>query len=182
MTIGYQDIRWRTLDGPKANTGYISIPLQDLRKVTSNDIIAVASVGGVLAKDTTPIFEYKATSTDGALRLNWAATVVVHVAYQIALPGDLDPSQAINMRFLAAMAGATDTPTFSTDVYFNVGGTKRTNATTAVTGTTPAVYTASIAASQIPTLPWTMSCEITPAAHGTDALFLYALWLEYSKL
>lgn len=182
MTIAYQDTRNRLMDGPRAGVGYIPIPLATLRKITANDIINTAGDAGVLAKDTTPILEYVNTSTDGAIRVRWAATVVNHLGFQTALPGDLDPSQPLIMRFIAAMGGASDTPALSVDAYFNVGGTKRTNATAAVTGTSVLQYTATIAAAQIPSLPWTLSAEITPAAHGTDTLLLYALWLEYNRI
>ncbi len=182
MTMMYQDNQWRGVDGPKARVGVIPIPLASLRLVTANDILATASDAGVLSKNTAPILEYKATSTDGVIRVNWAATVVAHLAFQTPVPVDVDPSQVMLIRFLAAMGGATDVPTLSTDVYFNVGGTKRTNATAAVTGVAVLPYTATIAAAQIPTLPWTLSCEVTPSAHGTDALFLYAVWIEYQKI
>jgi FlaA1/EpsC-like NDP-sugar epimerase len=99
-----------------------------------------------------------------------------------SLPGDLDPSQSILVKYLAAMGGATDTPTLSGDFFFGIGGTKRTVATGAVTGTTAAVYTATIVTASIPTLPITLSAQITPGAHTTDTLLLYAMWIEYTKI
>lgn len=182
MSIGYQDSRNRLMDGPRASVGYIPIPLTALREVASNNSLNAAGNGGLFASDTTPVFEYTNGDTDSALRLRWASSNSDLFGFQVSLPGDLDPSQSIIIKFLAAMGGATDVPTLSTDNFFNVGGTKRTVATAAVTGTAVAVYTATIVAASIPTLPWTLSVEVTPGAHTTDTLLLYAVWVEYSKI
>lgn len=182
MTIGYQDSRYRLMDGPKANTGFIRISLSELRELSSNATMNIAANGGLLASDTTPILEAVNGATDSALRVKWAASNSDLLTWQTPLPADLDPSQSIIVKYLAAMAGATDTPTLSGDHFFNVGGTKRTVATAAVTGTTPAVYTATIVTASIPTLPWTLSCQLTLGAHTTDIAYLYALWLEYTRI
>lgn len=182
MTLGYQDSRWRLVDGPKSGGGFISIALAGLRELSSNDTINTAGDAGVLSKNTTPIFEATNGATDSSLRVNWAASNSDLLTFQTALPPDLDPSQPIVVKYLAAMAGATDTPTLSGDYFFNKGGTKRTVATAAITGTSLAVYSMSIAASSIPTLPWTMSCQLTLGARTTDAAYLYAIWIEYSRL
>lgn len=79
------------------------------------------------------------------------------------------------------MGGATNTPTISFDCYFDVGGTKRTVASGAITGTTSSPYSAQIVPASIPTDPRSLSVEITPGAHTTDTLLLYALWLDYTK-
>jgi hypothetical protein len=144
--------------------------------------INAAGNGGLFASDTTPIFEAVNGNTDSALRLRWASSNSDLFTFQVSLPGDLDPSQSILVKYLAAMGGATDTPTLSGDFFFGIGGTKRTVATGAVTGTTAAVYTATIVTASIPTLPITLSAQITPGAHTTDTLLLYAMWIEYTKI
>ena len=57
----------------------------------------------------------------------------------------------------------------------DVGGTKRTVATGAITGTAVAEYTATIVAASIPTLPLTLSAQLTLGAHTTDAAYLYGV-------
>lgn len=178
----YQDSTWRQIDGPKARTGYIPISLGSLRELSSNATMNIVANGGLLASDTTPILEAVNGATDSALRVAWAASNSDLVTWQVSLPPDLDPSNSIIVRYLAAMAGATDTPTLSGDHFFNVGGTKRTVATGAVTGTAVAVYSATIVAASIPTRPWTLSCQLTLGAHTTNAAYLYGIWLEYTKL
>lgn len=181
MTQEYQDSSWRQIDGPFARVGFIPIPLADLREVASNNLLNAAGNGGLLATDTTPIFEYTNGNTDSSLRLRWASSNSDAFTYQVTLPPDLDPSNPINIRYLAAMGGATDVPVLTCDHFFNVGGTIRTVATGAVTGTTVAIYTVSIVAASIPTQPLTLSVEVTPGAHTTDTLLLYAVWLEYTR-
>ena len=181
MTQEYQDSNWRQLDGPFSRTGFIAIPLGSLRELSSNATMNIAANGGLLASDTTPILEAVNGATDSALRVNWAASNSDLLTFQTTLPPDLDPSNPIVIKFLAAMAGATNTPTISGDYFFNVGGTKRTVATGAITGTTVAEYTASIVAASIPTLPLTLSAQLTLGAHTTDAAYLYGVYITYTR-
>lgn len=181
MTQEYQDSNWRQLDGPFSRTGFISIPLTSLRELSSNATMNIAANGGVFASDTTPVFEAVNGATDSALRLKWAASNSDLFTFQTTLPPDLDPSNPIVIKYIAAMAGATDTPTLSGDHFFGVAGTKRTVATGAVTGTTVAEYTASIVAASIPTLPLTLSVQVTPGAHTTDILYLYGVYITYTR-
>ena len=187
----YVNGNWVATDGPYAKTGFIPIPLTALREIISNDIPTrsdteltdIATKGtGVLSKTSTPQFEYVNGDTDSAMRLEWASSNGDPVAFNTPLPPDVDTSSAIELHVVAAMGGATDTPVFDLDTFFNVADTKVSDATAAVTGTTVAEYTATIAAADIPTLPWVVNIEMTPGAHTTDALYLYAVWLEYTKI
>lgn len=158
----------------------IPIPLGSLREVSSNNFINAAGNGGLLATDTTPIIEFTNGDTDSAVRLRWAAANVDAVALQVPIPLDYDEATAITLRAVAAMGGAADTPVIDIDTFFDVGDTKVEDATGAITGTTVAAYTATIAAADIPAGAKTVSIELTPAAHGTDTLLLYSLELEYN--
>jgi hypothetical protein len=179
----FVDSQNRVASGPTSRLGFIPIPLTSLREVVSNGFSNIAANGGVMASDTTPIFEFANGDTDSAHRLRWAATNVDPVTFSTALPLDLDTTSPIYIKAYAAMGGATDVPTISWESHFNVGGTKRTSVSAAVTGTTAALYSATITvALGAPTRPVTISCEGTPAAHGTDTLLLYGLYLEYTRL
>jgi len=158
----------------------IGIPLESLRETSSDDIINAAGIGGLLSKDSTPNLEFTNADTDSAIRLDWAAANVDPVTFQAIIPEDYDEGSAISLKVLAAMAGATDIPVLDIDTFFDTGDTKVEDATGAVTGTTVTEYTATIAAADIPASAKTVSIEITPAAHGTDVLYVYALWLEYT--
>jgi hypothetical protein len=181
--IYHQDSTYRSVDGPAARTGWIPIPLTALREVFSNNMTNIAGNGGVMASDTTPIFEYLNGDTDSTLRLRWAAANVDAVAWQMPLPPDIDPSNPIYVKLIAAMGGATDTPTLTLETFFGVGDTKVSDTSSAVTGTTAAVYTITIAAADVETnaRKQTASFELTPGTHGTDTFLLYAVWMEYTK-
>ena len=162
-------------------TGFIPVPLADLREAASNNLLNAAGNGGILATDTTPIFEYTSGDTDSALRLRWAASNSDPLAFQVPLPPDLDEASVVEVHLLAAMGGATDIPVVDIDSFFMAGDTKVEDASAAITGTTVAEYVITIAAADVPAGAQTLSVELTPAAHTTDTLLLYAVWIEYTR-
>lgn len=162
-------------------TGFLPVPLTALREVASNAIPNTAANGGLLASDTTPILNLTNGDTDSALRLSWAASNSDAVTFQVPLPPDLDEANAVEVHFRAAMSGAVDTPVISADSFFNEGDTKVEDDSAAVTGTTYAEYTITIAAGDVPAGAQTLSCELTPGAHTTDALYITSVWVEYTR-
>lgn len=161
-------------------TGFVPVPLTSVREVVSNNITNAAGNGGLLASDTTPIFEFTSGDTDSALRLNWAASNGDPIVFQVPLPPDLDEAAAVEVHLRAAMAGATDTPAIDADSYFNEGDTKVEDASAALSATI-AEKTITIAAADVPAGAQTLTVELTPGAHTTDALHLYAIWVEYTR-
>ena len=157
------------------------MPLVLWREIASNDIQALAAHGGILAKDSTPILEFANGDTDSAFRMHWAATVVDAIAAQIPLPPDIDVTADVVLHLRAAMEDVNDTPVINADSYFNEGDTKVSDAAAAITGATYAEYTITIAAADVPAGAQTLTVELTPAAHGTDALYISATWLEYTR-
>ena len=181
----HTDTNGRSTDGPLAKTFYIDVPLASLREIASNDIQAIATVvGGVLTKDTTPNLEYTNGDTDSSIRLEWASSNSDPLAFQCSLPGDMDTGPPLYFDVYAKMGGATDTPVIDLDTFFNVGDTKVSDATDAITGTSMAVYSATIAAADIPNGQdfLTVSIELTPGAHTTDTLVVHAIRLRGTRL
>lgn len=158
----------------------IPIPLVNILEVGSNNFFNAAANGGVLATDTTPIKEYTNGDTDSSARFRWAAGNSDPLHIQFPIPLDYDEASDFTFRVLAAMGGATNTPALTLESYFGVGGSKVTDTTGNITGTTPALYTATIAHADIPASAKTMSIEITPGSHGTDTLLLYSAEMEYT--
>ena len=156
----------------------IPVPLATLRESVSDDITNIAANGGLLAKDTTPNLEMTNGDTDSALRLDWAASNSDPIVFQVPLPADLDVACPLVIKFRAAMAGTTDEPTIASDVYFNEGDTKVEDVSAAVTGTTYAEYTITVAAADIPAGARTMTVELTPGAHTTDILYMTNIMVE----
>lgn len=171
---------WVKLGGTNQSKGFIPVPLTILRETGTSAIPNLAAHGGILASDSTPILNSINADTDGALRLTYAATVVDGVTFQVVLPDDFDDTGDVLVKFRAAMAGATDTPTLTLDSYFDEGDTKVEDATAAVTGATYATYTATIATADVPAAR-TLTVEMIPGAHGTDALYITAIWVEYTR-
>jgi len=166
---------------------FIPIGLTGLREASGNDIPAIDAgdtindpPGGILAKDTTPILEYANGDTDSALRINWAGGNSDPVVFQTALPPDLDTAADVVLHLRAAMAGTDDSPVLATDCYFNEGDTKVEDGVT-ITGASYAEYTVTIAAADVPAGAQTMTCELTPGTHATDAQYVTALWIEYTR-
>jgi hypothetical protein len=164
-----------------AGKGFIPLALADAREVSSNATINAAGNGGLLASDTTPILQRVNGATDKALRLNWAASNVDEITWSFAYPPDVDENSALEVHFLAAMAGATDTPTLTVGYFVGVGDTDAGGASAAVTGTTVAEYSVSVAAADVGAPPKVASVSLVPGTHGTDALYLYAAWIEYTR-
>lgn len=162
-------------------TGFIPVSLATVRELSSGSFINAAGNGGLLATDTTPILNTTNGDTDGAWRLAWAATNVDPIGFQVPLPPDLDEASAVEIHFRAAMADTNDTPVISADSYFDEGDTKVEDDSGAVTGATYAEYTITIAAADVPAGAQTLSVELTPGAHGTDILYMTAIWVEYTR-
>ena len=163
-------------------TGFIPLPLTQWREMGTNEIQNLAAHGGILAVDSTPILQFTNGDTDSAIRLSWVATDVKAITTQTPLPPDLDVTGDVVLHMRAAMNNTNDTPVIDADSFFNEGDTKVSDASAAITGATVAEYTITIAAADVPAGAQTLSIEITPAAHGTDALYVYATWLEYVRV
>lgn len=163
--------------------GYIPLPLGTWRSIALNDIpaIAVASGnGGNLAVDSDPKLIRVNGATDKAERIQWAASSVVEITNQFAYPPDLDDTATIIIYQLAAMGGATDTPTMTVSFWENTGDTNAGGATSALSASI-VQKGVTIAAGDVGAYPKTATVTITPGAHGTDVVNLYAVWAEYTR-
>ena len=130
---------------------------------------------------TGPDLTYTNGDTDSSFMLRWDASESTPIAFQTVLPPDFDVNDPLYVEAYGLMDSDTDTPTLALDSYFNIGDTKVSDATEALSDSA-AVVTATIAAADIPADAVTFTCEITPGAHTTDILDLYGVWLRYTKL
>ena len=166
--------------GYNASKGWIQLPLADARELSSDDIINTAGAGGVLTKDTTPILEATNTSTDRKLRLNWAAGNADKVCWDVALPPDLDDTQAMTLHAYAKMGGATNTPTLTWTAFFNTGDADAGGATAALSATLAEV-TRTLAAGDVPAPPGGLTVTLHPGTHANDAVLVNNCWIEYTR-
>lgn len=154
---------------------FIPVPIGSLYESDGTNMTA-------LTGSTAPILDMKNGDTDSVIILTWATPNVDAVIFSVALPPDIDTSADVVLHFRAAMESTNDTPTIAADSYFNEGDTKVEDTSAAVTGTSWAEYTITIAAADIPAGAQTLTMELTPGAHGTDALYVnVAMWLEYTR-
>lgn len=161
--------------------GYIPLDLSVGRILNAGATQNAAANGGLTASDSAPIYQRVNGATDKALRLNYAATVVAEVVWSFSYPPDLDDTSPVEVHLLAASGGATNSPVMGIAYFEGVGDANAGGNTAAITGTTVAEYSVTIAAVDVGTQPNFASVSLVPAAHGTDALFLYAIWIEYVK-
>lgn len=175
-------------------TGYIDIPLHSWRLINAGNtdyalVAATAAIGsgGVGGVDGDPKLIRENVATDKAAKLSWAAASVKEIMNDVVFPPDLDETAVVTFKMLARMAGATDIPVVTVGFWqqgqvgayslsVDTGG-----ATAAVTGTSNALYSRVITAANVGAPPRKASITLIPAAHGTDALFVYATWLEYTR-
>jgi hypothetical protein len=167
--------------GANLAKGYIPLDITTA-KIISGNAIGNTTEGLLPDGNTDPSLARVNAATDKALRVIWAASSVVEVQFApFAYPPDLDDTANVTVNFIAAMAGATDIPVLTVSYWEGVGDTDAGGATAAVTGTTLARYSRTIAATDVGAYPKVATVGVTPAAHGSDALHLYAAWVEYTR-
>lgn len=163
-------------------TGFILLPLEGFRLISSNDIAASGTAdGGVLSSDTAPALARVNGATDKALRIAWAAEGVAEIQASFVYPPDLDEASNVEVHILAGMAGATDTP-YLTVAYFEGVGDSNAGGNTATLAAAVAEKTVTIAHANVGATPKAATISITPQdAHDNDALYLYGVWIEYTR-
>ena len=166
-------------------TGYIPLPLTAMRVIgASADISNTATnAGGILAKNTDPILERVNGATDKALRVTWAANSVIEAQFpSFVYPPDLDDTLPVLVNLVLAKNTATNTLTNLAISYFeSVGDTNAGTSTAAISVSTLATYSVTIAASDVGASPAVATIGVTPAAHANDALYLYGAYVTYTR-
>lgn len=165
--------------------GTIQVPLNTFRLISSNDIAAKnATDGGIISKDTAPIFERVNAATDKATRLSWASASVIEIASPtIVFPNDIDVASPVVINILAAMkAASVDVPVLAVGCFVGVGDTN-CGGNTAALSTTLSQLTVSIAAADLGTAPNFLNFTITPGTHATASndVYVYGVWLTYTR-
>lgn len=188
-TIGTSHIAANAVTAAKLTatmgTGFIPLDITALREIATNDTQNLAAHGGLMASDSTPNLARVNAATDKALRVMWTAEADEEEAQfpPVPMPTDLDASANVTFHCLAAMEDTNDTPTIDVQVFDGLGDTEMGGATGAITGTAIAEYTVTIANANISGPPTGFfNISLIPAAHATDDLYLYAAWLEYSRV
>jgi hypothetical protein len=164
-------------------TGYIPIDITSVRIIDSNDIEASANIGGIVASDTNPALERADGATIKTVRLDWdtSADEIEIAIPPILKPPDLDETKNIYLKFIACMDGVPDDP--SMNVYYadTSANTGTTFYSDDVSGNTATEYSCTILAASVTGHPGVINISFKPSAHTTNALWIYGMWLEYSR-
>lgn len=158
----YKDL-WELLQ--HIASGEIHVPLTSLMESDGTNVVDFLGTG------TTPTLDLSNGDTDSHLELTWAASNSDAIIFQIPVH-TLDEEKDITVEFQAIMSGATDTPTVTSDTYFDRGDTKVSDTSDAL-GAAAATQTITIAATDVPSGARMMTCELTPGAHTTDTLKMW---------
>lgn len=167
-------------------TGFIMLDIFSLRELISDDIgvTGITPEGGILTKDTTPILERTDSATDESIRVHWILDDVSEIQFApIPIPPDLDETVDVTVHFVCEMGGATDTTTaFTLGVWDGVGdadagGNTTPDITDALVEVIFTIGNADIGGGPL----GFFNISLFPEAHGTDAIFLYTAWIEYTR-
>ena len=164
--------------------GYISLDISSLREIATNAIQNLAAHGGILASDSQPDIARVNGATDKALRVTWATDEVDEVQFPpVGLPPDMDTGVDWTVHLIVDKDGNTDTSAnIDVQVFAGFGDTEMGGATPSITETAPAEKTVTITGANTPALPTFINISLVPSAHANDEIYLYAAWIEYTKL
>lgn len=186
-TVGSSNLAAGAVTGPKLSstlqTGHIPLDITTVRLISGN-AIQNTTEAGVPDGNTSPSLARVNGATDKALRLIWAASASGEVQFApVAKPADLDGASAIVLHLMIGKDTNTDnTVVMSAGVFDGVGDTNCGGDTAAIATATLTEYTVSVSASDLAEDPGFLNICLTPGTHTTDAIWLYAAWLEYTRL
>ena len=163
--------------------GYINIPLTSWREVSATgDVSNIAGNGGVLASDTTPVYDAVATSNEHEIL--WATGNADPIGISLGLPRDFDDTADATLD-LEVSSGTTDAATIVCASAWSAGaaGTEVSDSTsdTATKSATPHRVSITIAGSDIPAGARRVTIRLTPPTHATDTIALHATGLAYKR-
>ena len=82
---------------------------------------------------------------------------------------------------MAKDTNTDNTVVVTASVWDGVGDTNCGSATAALAAATLADYTVTIALANLAVHPGFLNIGLTPGTHTTDAIYLYAAWIEYTR-
>ncbi len=160
--------------------GTVAIPLSAFREVdATGDVGAITANGGVLASDTTPVYDAVATTNEHEIL--WATGNVDPIGISIALPADFDDTANATLD-LGVASGTTNAATIVVASSWD-GGTEVSDSTsdTATKSATTHSLAVVIDAADIPAGASRVTFRLTPPTHATDTISLRMARLKYKR-
>ena len=162
--------------------GFINLDITTARLISAN-VVQNTTEGGVPDGNTAPILQRVNSATDKALRLTWAASASGEIQFApVAKPPDLDGASSLTVHLMVAKDTNTDnTVTIDIQIFDGVGDTEAGAETAAIASATLAEYSSAISAGDLGNHPGFLNISLIPGTHTTDAIYLYAAWVEYTR-
>lgn len=162
--------------------GFIPLDITTLKLINTNAIINTTE-GGLPDGNTAPSLARVNGATDKALRVSWAASASGEVQFApVPKPPDLDGAAAATVHLMMAKDTNTDkTVVVAVGIFDGVGDSNAGGNTAALDAATLAEYSVSLAAGDLAEHPGFLNIVLTPGTHTTDAIYLYAAWIEYTR-
>lgn len=164
--------------GANLGLGMIDLPLTNARELATNASINGAGNGGLLASDTTPIFDV--TTSAKEFGLTWATNNVDELVWTFTLPPDFDVTATCTLKVYGKRGHASDAGTMTCQVFNGVNGTDAGGATSAL-GTSLTIATKTIAANTLSLATPNVSLCLVPDAHANGAIIVQSVWIEYTR-
>ncbi len=163
--------------------GCVPLALATFREVNSTgDVGDITANGGVLASDTTPVFEAVATSNEE--RILWATGNVDPIGISFTVPPDFDDTADAKLD-LVVSSGTTNAATLVLASAWSAGaaGTEVSDSAddSATKSATPHTISATIDKGDIPAGTVRVTLRLTPPTHATDTISLYGARLTYKR-
>lgn len=162
--------------------GFIPLDITSLRIIAAN-VIGNTTEGMLLDGNTAPSLQRVNSATDKALRVIWAASSSIECQFPpVPKPPDMDGTVDLTVHLMIGKDTNTDnTVTVDVQMFDGVGDTEAGNATAALAAAALAEYSAAIAAADLAEHPGFINISLIPGTHTTDAIWLYAAWVEYAR-
>ena len=163
-------------------TGFIPLDITQLRIIAGN-VIGNTTEGMLLDGNTAPSLQRVNSSTDKALRVIWAASSSIECQFPpIPKPPDMDGTAELRVHLMIGKDTNTDNAvTIDVQMFDGVGDTEAGAATAAIATATLSEYSAAIAHGDLAEHPGFLNVSLVPGTHTTDAIWLYAAWVEYTR-
>lgn len=160
-----------------------NLDLSAARIIAANAIQNLTEAG-VPDGNTDPVLERVNGATDKALRLRWAATSVVEVAFPpIMVPRAAEGANAVTVDLMIEKNGNTDTSAnIDVQAWSGKGDTEMGAATSALSSATLGRKSVTLAAADVGANPGFLNLQLVPSAHANDAIHLYGGSVEFDTL
>lgn len=162
--------------------GFIPLDITSLRIIAAN-VIGNTTEGMLLDGNTAPSLQRVNSATDKAIRVIWAASSSIECQFPpVPKPPDLDGTADLTIHLMMGKDTNTDnTVTVDVQVFDGVGDTEAGSATAALAAAALAEYSGTILAADLAEHPGFLNISLIPGTHTTDAIWLYAAWIEYAR-